>query len=258
MPACTPGLHVTGPALFVFVSSISSVHPHPTHLSASILRPSNSFTLNKHISSRFVFICKQCSIRISGALSRMWHECLVCTCASVIARSGETPGAGRIWCVDNDSVYHFLILISLRLGCYQRKDRKARSKQYAHRGINSLGPMQRDRDVAKQTTQLEDIVLIPPTWSRLKLSTASHPSDTHFTDLNIGQLLSISLIWFHNFKLSHFKSKCIFICHGFTSLLISYLESIGELLMNIVVYLVYDVRTQNWMNAADHTYLLLH
>ena len=121
MPACTPGLHVTGPALFVFVSSISSVHPHPTHLSASILRPSNSFTLNKHISSRFVFICKQCSIRIWSALSRMWHECLVCTCASVVARPGETPGAGRIWCVDNDSVYHFLILISLRLGVTNAK-----------------------------------------------------------------------------------------------------------------------------------------
>ena len=151
MPACTPGLHVTGQALFVFVSSISSVHPHPTHLSAYILRPSNSFTLNKHISSRFVFICKQCSIRISSALSRMWHECLVCTCASVVARPGETPGAGRIWCVDNDSVYHFLILISLRLGCYQRKDRKAQSKQYTHRDTYSLGPMQRDRDVAKQT-----------------------------------------------------------------------------------------------------------
>ena len=40
---------------------------------------------------------------------------------------GKTPGGGRIWCVDNDSVYHCPILISLRLGGYQRKDRTAQA-----------------------------------------------------------------------------------------------------------------------------------
>ena len=37
---------------------------------------------------------------------------------------GKHLAGGRIWCVDNDSVYHCcLILISLRLGAYQRKDK---------------------------------------------------------------------------------------------------------------------------------------